>query len=403
MLRFEDIRFDCKLYNGYKPCRYGNLCAACTYYEPIEGQEVRNPGRAVAIAQPVLTQPECEPTRILVIKTGAMGDVLRTTTLLPVLSRHYRDAHITWITDPAAVPLLKSNPFIRRLLPFTPESCAFLEDQVFDVLLNFEKEKEPLAFAGRIRAAHRIGFAPTRWNTPTIFNSESQYALLLGISDELKFRENCKSYPQIICEMTGLKYERDPYVLELTDQSRQRQEQVEALLADRSTPRIGLNTGCGAVFRTKQWTIEGWVGLIQHLQRETAASILLLGGKAETDLNAAILKQTSNVANTGTDNSLEEFFGVINACDLIVSSDSLGMHIGIALRKWVIALFGSTTHVEVDLYDRGEKIVTDFACSPCYLKNCDKQPTCMQALTPEVVCAAALRGLQSLSENQARP
>ena len=100
--------------------------------------------------------------------------------------------------------------------------------------------------------------------------------------------------------------------------------------------------------------------------------------------------------DTGTDNSLSAFFGVVDACDVVVSSDSLAMHIAIALGKCVVAIFGSTTPHEVDLYDRGEKVVTDFECSPCYLKTCDKSPTCMQALRGETVGEAVLRQLAAV-------
>ncbi|MCX7766040.1 MAG: hypothetical protein N2246_04970, partial [Candidatus Sumerlaeia bacterium] len=51
------IKFDCKYYLGYKPCGKSLMCEGCQYYAPM--------GK-----------------RILIIKLGAMGDVLRTTPLL---------------------------------------------------------------------------------------------------------------------------------------------------------------------------------------------------------------------------------------------------------------------------------------------------------------------------------
>lgn len=393
MLRFEDIRFDCDLYNGYKPCRFGNECAGCPHYSPREdASEETEPGEAVMPPQPAVSRGEGDAERILIIKTGAMGDVLRTTTLLPSLKRAYPESFITWVTDHSALPLLEANPLIDELLEMSDATVEAVARKDFDLLLNFEKEKEPLALAGRVRAGTRRGFGPTRWNTPTVYNRESQYALLLGLSDELKFRVNMKTYPEIIAEMACLPYARDPYILELTATSRRCQAMLESRLSGDGRLRIGINTGCGAVFRTKQWTFEGWVGLVHFLQEHASADILLLGGQAERDLNREILCHTSGVIDTGTDNTLEEFFGVVNACDIVVTSDSLAMHIAVALRKYVVALFGSTSHVEVDLFDRGEKVVTDFACSPCYLKTCDKVPTCMQALTGRTVGEAVLRG-----------
>ena len=50
----------------------------------------------------------------------------------------------------------------------------------------------------------------------------------------------------------------------------------------------------------------------------------------------------------------------MNACDIVVSGDSLGMHMAIGLKKWVVAWFGPTCHQEIDLYDRGAKFLLRF-------------------------------------------
>ena len=396
MLRFEDIRFDCALYNGYKPCVHGNECAACAYYQPIP------PPPGSTQSEPVTADCSGPVTSILIIKTGAMGDVLRTTTILAPLERAYPSAAITWVTDRSAVPLLAANPMISEVIPFGETGVRKVCNRRFDLLLNYEKEKEPLDLAGLVQAGCKRGFAPTPWNTPTVYNSGSQYALLLGLSDELKFRVNRKSYPRVICEMAELEYRRDPYVLHLTEAGRARSAEVNGQVRSPGRPRVGINTGVGAVFRTKQWTPEGWVGLADVLHDQADANLLLLGGRAESELNRQIIERSGCapdgpplLLDTGCDNSLEQFIGVVNACDVLVTADSLAMHISVALGKRTVAIFGSTSDHEIDLYDRGEKVVTDFPCSPCYRKTCDKTPTCMQALTPDIVARAVLGQLAS--------
>lgn len=395
-LRLEDIHFDCRLYNGYKPCTHGNHCPGCPHYEPLTKND-----RPLAWKNEKVTPSPDGTTRILLIKTGAMGDVLRTTTLLPGLKRVYPNSHLTWLTDPAARPLLCAAPQIDELLGLDDATAEALSRREFDVLINLEKEKQPLVLAGEIAATVRLGYAPTPWGTPTVFNRESEYALILGINDDLKFRGNCKSYPAIIAEMAALPYQRDPYVLGLTEASRARLGEIEQQLSSGASskrrPRIGLNTGCGNAFRTKQWPIERWTELARFLRENTSADLLLMGGRAERELNAGILAAVPGLVDTGTENDLEQFLGVVDACDLVVTSDTLGMHIAIALQKYVVGLFGSTSHVEIDLFDRGEKVITDFPCSPCYLKTCNLDPMCMQAMSGTHVGGAVLRGLGQLA------
>lgn len=397
MLHFDDIKFDCRVFNGYKPCVYGNNCPGCPHYQPWDparaGWKPSLTGGAVASLKADADGAGADWPRILIIKTGALGDVLRTTTLLHPLRRTFERAHITWITAPGALPLLSANPLIDSLVAFDGDAAPALAGRTFDLCVCLEKEGFPLEFARLVDARYKVGYAPTPWGAATIANSEARYMMLLGVNDDLKFHQNTQSYPQIICEATGLEFQRNPYILKLTDAAQAPRQRIldEAARLGERQPIVGLNTGCGAVFRTKQWTLAGWTEMARQLLAEGAAHVVLMGGAAEKELNAAIMAEVPGVIDAGTDNSLEEFFGIVDACDVVVTSDSLGMHVAIALGKYVVALFGSTSHQEIDLYGRGEKVITDFACSPCYLKRCDLSPTCMQAMSPEIVLAAVMR------------
>lgn len=58
--------------------------------------------------------------------------------------------------------------------------------------------------------------------------------------------------------------------------------------------------------------------------------------------------------------------GLIHQCHLIVTGDTLALHLAIALKKLVVTFFGSTCHQEIDLYGRGQKLIADVHCVPCY-------------------------------------
>lgn len=364
------IRSDCRFYTGYKPCGKADVCEGCPHYSP-------------------------QGTRILVVKLAAMGDVLRTTCILPGLAKQYQPCHVTWLTDPESEVLLSANPYIARLMRFEPTHLLILLSEQFDVLLNFEKEPRALAIANLVRAREKRGFAPSPAGTLTVFNTESQYALQLGLSDELKFRQNRKTYPQIIYEMANLQYQNEEYVLELSERSKQFAAQfAEKHHLANAQHIVGVNTGCGAVFQTKQWTVDGFVGLIEEMLKDPGMRVLLLGGPRERTFNAEIIRRCSQrLIDTGCDNSLEDFLGIVNTCDLVVSSDSLTMHIAIGLKKQVVAFFGSTCPAEIDLFGRGEKVVSDFPCAPCYKASCLINPSCMDALSADQVLAAVKRVL----------
>ncbi|MGA1522715.1 MAG: glycosyltransferase family 9 protein, partial [Planctomycetota bacterium] len=54
-------------------------------------------------------------TRVLILKTAALGDVLRTTSILPGLAARYADLEITWVTAPEARELVQAHPLVQRV------------------------------------------------------------------------------------------------------------------------------------------------------------------------------------------------------------------------------------------------------------------------------------------------
>lgn len=372
MNQFACVRPDCRHYNGYKPCGFQETCLDCPHYQPA--------GK-----------------RILVIKLGAAGDVIRTTPILTPLRQREDPCHITWLTDPVSMDLLRQTKNIDQLLEWSWENCMALQARQFDLLLNFDKDAKATALADLIPAEQKMGFAPGPLGKTFIFNEESLYALQLGLSDELKYRVNQKSATQIVFEMIGLDYAGEEYEIALSDYAVQFSREIRDKYHISSVDCVvGLNTGCGDAFATKKWTLEGFAETASAL-RSANARVLLLGGPREKEFNAALMQILGDQAiDSGCDNTVEEFMGIVDACDLIVTADTMALHIAIGLKKRVVAIFGPTCHQEINLFGRGEKIVTDFPCSPCYLKTCDKNPTCMMALDSAKVVEATLRQMKAL-------
>ncbi len=360
------LRPDCLYFRGDKPCRHQRLCPDCPYFTPF--------GR-----------------RILIIKCRAQGDVLRTTCLLPSLERHYPEAAISWVVDEESTDLLPRK-HLHRIYPFDLESCLALEVQNFDLLISLDKEPGPTALATRLQAKKKYGFGMNEYGNLIIFNQAASYAWRLGVDDELKFRLNQKTYQEIIHEVAELPFERNEYVFSLEEKDKEKaRDFFRHHHIDQSRPAIGLNTGAGTKFETKQWPRLHFLRLINLLQQELNANVFLLGGQRERQFNESLIASSSgHIFNTGHDNSLLEFAGFISLLDLVVTSDTLGMHLAIALKKPVVALFGPTSPQEIDLYDRGVKLFAGLDCSPCYRQTCPDL-SCMEKITPEMVLEACRR------------
>jgi len=371
------IHYDCRYFLGYKPCRFRRDCDGCSQYASF--------GR-----------------RILIIKLAALGDVLRTTPLLRGLPTNQPDWHITWLTEPNAIPIMQGIREIDRLLPYTQETALQLEMEAFDEVYCFDKEPKATALAMKIQAERKVGFGMSRLGSVIPLNKESEYTYQLGISDALKFRINTKTYPELIFECAAIRYHEPQHYL-LPDLASEIEEAKAGLLDRGVRPedlKVGFNTGAGEVFATKKWTEEGYIRLADRMSKELGAKVLLLGGPREVGRNRRIAAAAQfPLINTGNDNPIRKFAGIVGNCNLMITGDTLAMHIAIGLKVPVLAMLGPTCHQEIELYGHGAKIVSDFACSPCYLSVCPKQITCMDAISVEQVFSAAAELLRSRSFN----
>jgi heptosyltransferase-2 len=355
------VRNDCAHFRGDKPCRFKRVCEGCPHFEAIG-------------------------PRVLIIKCRAQGDVLRTTPLLPGLRLKHPKSLITWVVDPESVDLLDNNPYLHRVLPFNLESVLPLQVEEFEAVYCLDKEPALTALATQVKGGRKYGFGLDRNGALKIFNRAAGYALRLGVDDDLKFRRNEKTYQEIAAEAAEVDYRRNEYVFEPRPETAAKAAAYfKRLKISGQRPAIGLNTGAGSKFETKQWPFVHYRALIRILTTKLDAEVFLLGGPRETEMNEALARGAGpRVHDTGTGHSLLEFAGFVARMDAVVTSDTLGMHIAIALKRKVVALFGPTCPQEIDLYGRGVKLFAGAPCAPCYRQTCP-DPVCMKSLSPAVV------------------
>ena len=323
---------------------------------------------------------------ILIIKLAAIGDVLRTTSILKGLKEKYTDSNITWVTKKQSHDLLKDNPHIDKI-PII-DQVKELNNPEFDLVISLDEEDEACELATRINKEKLIGAYLDR--NKKVYTEDSSEWFDIGLiskygkekADELK-KLNKKTYQEMISGMLNIKSSEAILNLDKKELEFAREFVEKHNIKERDLV-IGLNTGAGGRWQLKKLSIEKTVELADRLSKELNAKVILFGGPEETERNEKI-KETikTNIIDAGCHNTLRQFAGLINLCSILVTSDSLAMNIGIALKKKVIAFFGPSSAAEIELYGRGEKIIAPIACVSCYKKTCDEQPNCMDLIKIE--------------------
>ncbi len=356
------LKYDCKHFPGDRPCTFhkseGIKCDSCPHYDPVG-------------------------FKILIIKLDAIGDVLRTTSILQGLKEKHPNSGITWLTRSSAVQLFVNNPFVDKILVLESfETNYFLSAENFNIVLNLDPSPVSSAICTKANGYEKLGFGLDEKGKVVALNDEALEWFEMGAFDDIK-KKNTKTYQSIIQNIARLNSNKYDIILKLTDDELRFgdnfQNKIKILPGKKI---IGMNTGASPRWQYKQWTYHGFENLIKKILEETDYYVFLYGGHYEKERNLRLsLIDYNRVINTGTDNSLRQFFSLLNLCDLLVTGDTLAMHAATALNKKVIALFGPTSSTEIETYGRITKVTSELDCLGCYKMSCDFNPNCMSSIS----------------------
>jgi heptosyltransferase-2 len=278
--------------------------------------------------------------------TTSLGDVLRTTFVL----HFFKNCHVTWLVDKKASSLLEGNKYISRILTYSRNNFDKIRKEQFDIIINLEKLPEICALSDSLTAKERIGFKFNGLNNGTQGHDALSNKLLNLTQNVNKRRANRDCWQKIMSEVLNKQWDRQPYILGYKPKSKIKYD-------------IGFNWTVGSKWKNKFWPKAHWERLED-----------LINNKYSISWQRGL-------------NSIFKYIDWINSCKLIITSDSLGLHLSLALKKNVIALFGPTSHREIYFYNGGSFLlpIAPYKCIPCLKPYCDKKSQCMEFISPERV------------------
>lgn len=377
------IHFDCKLFEGDRPCmpnkEFGVFCSNCSYFEKDEAREDNFPEIKYIEYEPISNAD------ILIIKLDAVGDVLRTTSILPSLKKKYPDSKITWITKSKSFPVLRDNPYINSI-HVSEENLQYLYSRNFNLAVNLDSGKESCTIMSRVQAGQKAGYTLIN-GLPFPLNEQANEWYLMGVNDMIK-KENQKTYHTIIHEICGLENVNSRPILYISEKNKQSAAAIKTVKGiGKFEDFVLINLGGGNRWQFKKWTKEGYAELINRLSENKNRAIGVIGGSEEKNFYNDVLKMLSdseNIIKLGCNNPTEDFISLIYLASKVFTSDSLAFHIAAALEKYVVVITGPTSYTELDVFGKGEVIHSDKVdCLVCYLNQCDKLINCMNTISAE--------------------
>ncbi len=279
--------------------------------------------------------------RTLIIKTASsklpdggiksnFGDLIRCTVVLNCIEEDY-----LWLTDERGKPLLKH--FISEDRILTPKDFSRFLDEEFEIynfdnyifdetLFKLNGNWKGFILKGKEVVPENEKIEMTQSYFKTKDNINWQQTLIEGLGFEWKGQDYLK--PKISAE---IKYD------------------------------VGFNNNVHVEWTSKKWPEKYWQKLKNLLEKDYTVSF-------QEGLN-----------------DFEEYIKWMSSCKLIVTCDTLGLHLASALRKKVIVIKGPTKNMEYD-YGRITFLYPEKReCIPCNSKICKYGKSCVTEITPEMI------------------
>lgn len=336
------------------------------------------------------TQP-----RILIVRLSALGDVVFATALLASLRQRWSQAYIAWLLQESVAGLLESEVApggrlderiaVPAKIYQSPSALRELRRKLrvrkFDWVLDVQGLLKSRVLAGLSPGATRVGFESSE---------PGGFLLDHRLPKGGDARDISSEYRHFAIELTGL----DPGPPRLPVHATNAETVAAAMRG------YGLQPGFIALcpFTTrpqKHWFEEHWASTARLLSPAHQRRCVIFGGPGDRTAAARMMREMpAGSLDLSGQTRLADLPGWLSQAGVVIGVDTGLTHIGIAVQRPVVALFGSTRPYTQGADSPLTVLYEDLSCAPCKRRpTCDGRWTCMRQLSPARVAAAAAQWL----------
>ena len=346
--------------------------------------------------------------RILLIRLREIGDVVFTTPAIRSLRQHFPDAHITYIVEPAAAPIVARSPHLNEVIvsPGRRGLAGVLDDLAlagrlravrFDLVIDFHSGPRSSLITWLSRAPRRIGYdVPGRgW----------MYTTRVARPRAIRPRHAVENQWDLLSALGIAAPDPSHSPTEMSVDTRAAEAVADRLAAagvHQDEELIVLHVSAGNPFR--RWPLESFASLIALLiRRHPRRRVVVVSGPSENDAAARVIEQARahlDAANAEHvlacgEFTLDELRALMDRAALYIGGDSGPMHIASTSTVPIVGLYGPTLPVRSEPWRAPQwpseaAEVDGLPCRPCDQRTCIPGDfRCLTWLTPEQVSNVA--------------
>ena len=332
----------------------------------------------------------------LIVRLGALGDVIHGIPAVAALRRAYPDARIDWVVDPRYVELLALVDGLDAVIGLDPRTGAGptllllrrLRADHYDVAVDLQGLLKSAILARAAGASRTLGFTGGHLREPAARFCYSEtvdpgdvahvidksLALLGAVGVTSRDREFPIRVPRTNVVAAG-----DP--------------------RRSGAPYALLNPG--AAWPNKRWPPARFGALAASLRERAGLESLVLWGPGEEALAESVVAASQGAARRLPRTSIVEMLAIARSARLMVSGDTGPLHVAGAVGTPLVALFGPTRAERNGPWDPADLVVSRTATCVCpYERQCRRATPCIDDIGVDEVMAACARRLAVASSGR---
>ena len=343
-----------------------------------------------------------------------------TTPAIRALRRHFPDAHISYIVEPLAAPVVAHSPHLDEVIvvPRRGGVRGLMEDLAlarrlrahrYDLAIDFHSGSRSSLMAWLSGAPTRIGYAvpgrgwmyTTRVARPRQIRArhavENQWDLLNAVG--IPTPDPAHSPTEMVVDRGA---------------ARVVGERLAALGVQTDDELVVIHVSAGNPFR--RWPPDSFASLITMLiRRRTRRRVIVVAGQVDRDAVARVVAEATDRIDAAdrdrlltAEFTLDELRALMDRAALYIGGDSGPLHIASTTTVPIVGLYGPTLPVRSQPWRAPQwpsqtAEVDGLPCRPCSQRVCEPGDfRCLTRLTPDHVMAAAERALERAAPNAQR-
>ncbi len=319
--------------------------------------------------------------KILLIKMGAIGDVVHTTIIPLAIKKKHPDWEIHYITSPTIAPILRNLDYIDKVIEFQQDKSKPYK-QLFEITKTLFKERYNIIFC----LAYTLKLYIMAFGA---FPNKVAFRSYKGKSWIENYFYTAKN---VIPDLEL------PKRLVLKNNIN-REAELRQELDKFPKPHIIFNPGNNdpKLRQGRVWNIEKWKVLAEKISQQYGGTIFVTGHETEREYQSQITG--NNVQLLSGKYCLEDSCIILSLMDLVISGDSGPVHIASAYNVKTLAILGSTSAEKIKPYgENGYCVEPKTECRYCWKKKC-KQLKGGEVYTPCIESITVEDVLGKISEN----